>query len=513
MNFLTWSKSAVVGLALMALSGTAWAEGTLRYATVGEPPSLDQQVVTSDLATTIAHHMFEGLYTFNAANAPVGLLASGETISDDGKTIVISLREGVMFHNGQGMTSADVVASLNRWGEFGSRGGLLFENVDSVEATGDYEVTINLNAPFGPWKNLLAFINGGPAIHPASIMENAGKEPIAPEDYIGTGPYKFNEWQPNRYVELVRFDDYTSPEGAADGYGGERKAELDKLRFIPVPDVGTRVAGLKAGDYDYAESIPGDLFADLDADPGVTTILNGGPIFGLVFMNSKEGPLKDNFALRRAIQTAIDKTPALQVAIGPEGLWRANGSFLPEGNVWNTDSGTENFSMGDADKARAMAEAAGYDGEPIKFMVSTNYPFHYDTAIVYTKQLAQAGFNIDLQVYDWATLIEKRAQPDQWDMFFTHHGFVPDPILISVMNDNYPGWWTTAEKAELKAQFTATSDPDERKAIWSKIQALIYEQVPTMKTGDVYTYNIASPDLKGLGDATLIWPSFWNVSK
>lgn len=513
MNIKSWFKSAVAGLALMTLSGTSLADGVMRYATVGEPPSLDQHVVTSDLATTIAHHMFEGLYTFNAANAPVGLLASGEKISGDGKTITITLRKGVKFHNGQTMTSADVVASLNRWGEHGSRGGLLFGNVSSVKATGDHEVTIRLSKPFGPWKNLMAFINGGPAIYPASIMKAAGKEPIAPKDYIGTGPYKFNEWQPNRHVELVRFDGYVSPGGRSDGYAGKRMAKFDALRFIPVPDVGTRVSGLRAGDYDYAESIPGDLFADLDADSGVTTILNGGPIFGLVFMNSKNGPLQNNFALRRAIQTAIDKTPALQVAIGPEGLWRANGSFLPEGNVWYTTSGTESFSMGNAQKAKSMAEAAGYKGDPIKFMVSTNYPFHYDTAIVYTKQLAQAGFNIDLQVYDWATLIEKRAQPDQWDLFFTHHGFVPDPILISVMNDNYPGWWTTDEKAKLKAQFTASSDPAERQAIWSTIQALIYEQVPTMKTGDVYTYNIASPDLKGLGEATLIWPHFWNVSK
>ena len=513
MNFRIWLRPAIALSAFAMLADAAFAAGTLRYATVGEPPSLDQHVVTSDLSTTIAHHVFEGLYTFDASNSPVGLLAAGEAVSDDGKTITISLREGVKFHNGQDMTSADVVASLNRWGEFGSRGGLLFANVGSVAATGDHEVTITLSQPFGPWKNLLAFINGGPAIYPASVAEGAGKEPIAPESYIGTGPYMFGEWEPNRHVELARFDGYVSPDGEADGYGGARVAEFDTLRFIPVPDVGTRVAGLKAGDYDYAESIPGDLYADLEADPSVVTILNGGPIFGLVFTNSKDGPLRENFGLRRAIQTALDKVPALHVAIGPEGLWRANGSFLPEGNVWFTDAGTEHYSMGDANAARAMAEEAGYGGEPIKFMVSTNYPFHYDSAIVYTRQLAQAGFNIDLQVYDWATLIEKRAQPDQWDLFFTHHGFVPDPILISVMNDNYPGWWTTEEKDALKARFTESSDPAERQAIWTEIQALIYQQVPTMKTGDVYTYNIASPALAGLGEATLIWPHFWNVSK
>ena len=514
MRIKAWMKLALgVGATVLTLAGAAWAEGTFRYATVGEPPSLDQQVITSDLATTIAHHMFEGLYTFNSANEPVPLLAKSDTLSDGGKVITITLRDNVTFHNGQPMTSADVVASLERWGAHGSRGSLLFDHVKSVEATGEHEVTITLNEPFGPWKNLLAFINGGAAIYPASVVEGATKEPISPDQYIGTGPYKFSAWEPNRYVELVRYDGYTSPEGKADGYGGERVANFDKLRFVPVPDVGTRVAGVRAGDFDYAESIPGDLYDDLSNDPSVTTILNGGPIFGLVFMNSKAGPLKDNFALRRAIQTAINKTPALQVAIGPEGLWRANGSFFPKGNFWYTEAGAENFSKGDAELARKMAEEAGYKGEPIKFMVSTNYPFHYDTAIVYTKQLAQAGFNIDLQVYDWATLIEKRAQPDQWDMFFTHHGFVPDPILISVMNDNYPGWWTTPEKAELKARFTATADPQERKEIWAQIQSLIYEQVPTMKTGDVYTYNIASPALKGLGETTLIWPHFWNVSK
>lgn len=513
MKIKTWLKSTAVAAALLAMSGAAMADGMLRYATVGEPPSLDQQVITSDLATTIAHHMFEGLYTFDSSNAPVPLLAAGDETSADGKTITIKLREGVTFHNGEPMTSADVLASLKRWGEFGSRGALLFDNVEGVEATGDHEITLKLKQPFGPWKNLMAFINGGPAIYPASVVEGAGKEPIAPESYIGTGPYKFSKWEPNRYVELIRNDSYSSPEGEADGYGGKRVAEFDTLHFIPVSDVGTRVAGVRAGDYDYAESIPGDLFADLDADASVKTIVNGSPLFGLVFMNSKDGPLKENFALRRAIQTAIDKVPALQVSIGPDKLWRANGSFMPKGNVWYSDAGIENFSKGDAEAAKAMAKEAGYTGEPIKFMVSTNYPFHYDSAIVYTKQLAQAGFNIDLQVYDWATLIEKRAQPDQWDMFFTHHGFVPDPILISVMNDNYPGWWATPEKAALKAKFTASSDPAERQAIWAEIQALIYEQVPTMKTGDVYTYNIASPALKGLADATLIWPSFWNVSK
>ena len=201
------------------------------------------------------------------------------------------------------------------------------------------------------------------------------------------------------------------------------------------------------------------------------------------------------------------------MSIGPEKLWRANGSFLPKGNAWYSDSGTDRFSEGNAEKAGALASEAGYDGTPIKFLVSTNYAFHYDQAVVFTRQLLNAGINVEMVVVDWATLIKKRAQPDQWDLFFTHHGFVPDPILISVMNDNYPGWWATTEKQQLKSAFTATNDPAGRKATWGKIQSLIYTQVPTMKTGDVYTYNIASPKLSGIAATTLIWPHFWGVSK
>ena len=517
MNIIRTPMKWFIALALLVLGSTIVLPGQaadmLRYATVGEPPSLDQHVVTSDLATTIAQHIFEGLYTFDENYEPQPLLASGEEVSDDGLTITINLRQDVTFHDGQPMTSADVVASLKRWGEHGSRGKLLFANVSDVSAVDANSVALTFTSTFGPWKNLMAFINGGPAIYPERVVSGAGSTPIDVENYIGTGPYKFGEWAPNRHVELVKYDGYVSAPGEASGYAGERVAHFDRLRFIPVPDPGTRISGVKAGDYDYAESMPSDLIDELDADSATKVVLNGGPIFGLVFMNSKAGPLSENFKLRQAIQAALNKEDALRVAIGPEKLWRSNGSFLPKGNAWFTESGTDFFSQSDAGKAAMLAEEAGYDGTPVKFLVSTNYAFHYDKAVVYTRQLLEAGINVQMVVVDWATLIKKRAQPEEWDLFFTHHGFVPDPILISVMNDNYPGWWVTDEKMQLKTAFTATNDPAARKATWAEIQALIYDQVPTMKTGDIYTYNIASPQLAGIEATTLIWPHFWGVNK
>ena len=83
-------------------------------------------------------------------------------VRDGGKLIVIQLRQGVPFHNGKEMTSADVVASLNRWGKSGARGPVLFAKVEKVEADGTYGVKILFKEPFAPWATLLAYANGGP---------------------------------------------------------------------------------------------------------------------------------------------------------------------------------------------------------------------------------------------------------------------------------------------------------------------------------------------------------------
>ncbi|UOM35749.1 ABC transporter substrate-binding protein [Acuticoccus sp. I52.16.1] len=484
---------------------------TLRYATIGEPPSLDTQMGTAVVATMIGQHMFETLYALDSATVPQPLLATGETVSDDGKIITISLREGVPFHNGKEMKAEDVAASIARWAEFGARGSTL--GLDKVEATGDYEVTVTLKEPNGAWKSLMSQVNGGPVIYPSEIVAEAGGEPIKPESYIGTGPYKFSDWRPNRYVELVKFDDYAALDTPSDGYAGKREAVLDTLRFIPVSDVGTRVSGVQAGDYDYAEFISGDLYGILKDDPSVTPVISDSPIFGLMFMNSKDGIMKDNWALRRAVLAALNMTEALQVSVGDPELWQAQGAFFQDGSVWHTDAGLDAYNAGDPEKAKALAEEAGYDGTPIRLLVSTNYQQHFDQANVFKRQLADAGIEVELDVRDWATLLKQRAEPGAWDMFMTHHNTVADPALLTFMNDNYPGWWTSDEKEALEAEFINTSDADGRPATWEKLQTLAYEQVPAVKVGDVFSFDVAAPGVTPAWEKAPGFHYWWGASK
>ena len=509
---------AVLSLALLAVGvGPGWAGeqpsagGTFRYAMIDTPPTLDQHIVTATLGTTISQHFFETLFAFTEAYEPVPFLAKSADVRDGGKLILIQLRQGVLFHNGKEMTSADVVASLNRWGKSGARGPVLFGKVDKVEADGKYGVRIVLKEPFAPWATLLAFANGGPVIYPKEVVENAGKEPIGPKDYIGTGPYRFVEWKSGHEIILERFDKYAKHTDKGDGYAGERNAYFDRIVFIPVADPGTRVNGIKAGEYDYAEWIPGDLFEGLERDASVRTMIRKAAEFGELFFNQKEG-LMTNQKLRQAVYAALNMEPALRASVGPQKLWSLNGALMPPGTKWYSKVALDQYSQGNAERAKALAKKAGYKGEPIRYMVTTSYEHHYSATVVLSKQLKDAGFNIDLQIYDWATLVQRRAQPNLWNLFYTTHGFVPDPMLYTFMSPAYPGWWDTPRKRQYMGEFTSRSEPARRMEAMEKLQALFYEEVPLAKTGDSYTYDIYTPKVQGVGATTLLnFNRFWNV--
>jgi peptide/nickel transport system substrate-binding protein len=487
--------------------------GTLRFAMIDTPPALDAHVLTATLSTTVSQHFLETLFTFTNQYEPVPHLAKSAETRDGGKLIVIQLREGVLFHNGKEMTSEDVVASLVRWGKFGARAPNLFRHVDRVAADGKYGVRIYLKNPFAPWATMLAYANGGPTIYPKEVMENATKQPIPPAAYIGTGPYRFVEWKAGHEIILERFDRYAKRTEKRDGDAGERVAYFDKLVFVPVADPGTRVNGTKSGEYDYAEYIPGDLFEGLSRDASVATMIRKAAGFGELFFNMKEG-MMTNQKLRQAMLAATNMEPVLSASVGPKALWALNGALMPQGTKWFSKVGIEPYSQGNAAKARALAKEAGYKGEPIRYMVTTSYADHYSASVVLVKQLKDAGFNIDMQIYDWATLVDRRAKPGLWDVFYTTHGSVPDPILFTFMSPTYPGWWDTPAKSQYTAEFTAAPDSAKRLAALEKLQTLFYQDVPLLRTGDTFTYDIYNPKLRGILPSTMLnFPNFWNVWK
>ena len=100
---MTRAAAALITASLLNVQASA--AGMLREATIGEPPPLDVMLTTADVAAVIGRHIFETLYALDSTYTPRPLLADSDRVEDGGKTIVITLREGVLFHNGKEMTA------------------------------------------------------------------------------------------------------------------------------------------------------------------------------------------------------------------------------------------------------------------------------------------------------------------------------------------------------------------------------------------------------------------------
>lgn len=498
----------LMGTALTVLPTSLFAQekgGVINVATIGEPPTLDPMASTADLVGIVTQHIFETLYTFDKGWKVTPLLAESlPEISADGKTYTIKLRSGIKFHDNTDMNSEDVVASLTRWTKLASRGKQVAGFIEKITATDPSTVTISLKQPYAPLASLLAFNNSAAIILPAEKQA----EPMS--EFIGTGPYMLKERKADQYIQLTRFDGYKSREGAGDGYGGGRHQYLDEIRFVPVPDPNTRVEAAVSGQYDYIDSIPVESYARLQGSSSSEPVMLkpfGYPIF--VF-NTAEGNAR-NVAIRKAIRQALNMEDMMAAAFGSTDFYALDGNIYPSTFVWSTDAGVAgNYNVADPEGAKAAATAAGYKGEPIRILTSRQYEFHYKMAQVAAEYLKLAGFTVDLQVVDWATLTQRRADKGLWDIYITHSPFLPEPALIGTLSKSSPGWWDTPARDASVDAFTAEVDPDKRIALWANVQKAIYDDVAFIKIGDFNAVAAKSKKLQGVDPAP--WPYFWNAS-
>ncbi|HYG89179.1 MAG TPA: ABC transporter substrate-binding protein [Azospirillum sp.] len=505
--------TAALGAALTTGALGAWhtpalaqqAGSSITVATIGEPPTLDPIGTTSDLVSIITQHVFETLFTFDKEWQFQPLVAAAlPQVSADGRTYTIPLRGDVAFHDGSKMTADDVVASLDRWTKVSPRGKTVAPMVESIAARDAATVVITLKEPFAPLTALLAMNNGAAAIVPKSSID--GANPL--KALVGTGPYKLLEHKPDQYIRLVRHDGYASPAGPPSGYAGSRAAKIGEVRFVPVPNATTRVSGVLSGQYQFADSLPAESLGRFKGVAGVQSVIVKPFGFPLMIMNTKTG-VAANQKVRQAVLTALEPGDMLLAGFGDPAFLAAEGSIYGPGTPYYDTASAKPYTEHTPGKAADLLKAAGYKGEPIRIMTSTQYEFLYKMSLVAQAQLEAAGFKVDLQVLDWATLLQRRGDEKAWDAFFTYHTFVPEPSLITVVNPSYPGWWDSPAKRDALAAFNREMDPAARKAKWTALQTLFYSEVPSIKVGDFYNLAAASDKLTNYTPTP--WPFFWNV--
>lgn len=501
-------RSLLLAAMVLPCATLVQAQAARAYATlamVAEPQTLDPMASTADLVGTIMQHVYEPLYTFDAKWNVVPMLAeAAPKISADGKTYSIALRKDVQLHSGRALNADDVVASLQRWMEQSPRGKAVGKQIASIAAKGPLALEIVLKEPYAPLLAQLALPSGM-----AAIM---AKESIATplKDFVGTGPYRFKERRPDQFVLLSRFDQYSARSEPASGYGGKRVAHIAELRFVPVPNANTRVEGALAGQYDFADLLPTEALPRLEKASGKTLPIMT-PAFGFPYLvlNTKEGVMASQ-PLRQALQIALGEGEMLAAGFGDTRFFAVEGNHFPKASPFYSEAGTAHYNQRNAPKAKEAAAKAGYKGEPIRVLTSRQYDFHYNMALLMAEQLKRAGFKVDLNVVDWATLVQRRNDAKLWDIYVTHSGQFPEPMLSPPqLGDGAPGWWDTPAKQAALAAFNAEPNPAKRGALWGKVQQLVYDEVPYINVGKFSGLSAKSPALDGYVPAT--WPFFWNA--
>lgn len=481
--------------------------GELNIALNAQPPTFDPMFSTAVATRDVTRLVFETLLTIDSTFQAQPMLAeSVET--DDNQTFTFKLREGVKFHNGDEMTADDVVASMERWMGLSSSAIEAFGTAD-FEAVDEYTVTMVLEEPISVTLDIVASPGQAPAIMPKEIAEAAGMDEL--DEYIGTGPYQFVEWVQDQYIHLEKYDDYSSLDTPADGLSGKKEAKLDDIYFRMVSDHSTRLAGLQTGEYDLVYQVPLDNFDQVKNDPDLDAEAELVGNLNLVY-NKQEGPMSD-VNMRKAVNAALNLDDVLLAALINEETMLLNSSYMsPQIEHWASDAGSEFYNQNDIELAKEYLEEAGYDGEEIRILTTRDYEYYYSAAVVLKEQLEKAGMNVELAVYDWATVTELREDPDEWELLTNGFTFRSEPSQILEFRSTWAGGVEDEKVEELKKAMIDAETQEEAKEYWDELQRYGWEEfLPVTKLGNYGNIYGASKNVQGYEIFT--GPIIWNAYK
>jgi peptide/nickel transport system substrate-binding protein len=476
--------------------------GTLRFATEQDISSVDPNVMGT-FNHEVGRHIYEGLLALNEGLGVIPSLANNYTISDDGTVYTFELNEGVLFHNGKEMTSGDVVYSLNRLLE--SPRGSQYESIVNIEAVDNYTVKITIAEPSGPFLVSLASPYTA-AIIPEGIEEEQGGELTFP---IGTGPFMFVEWIPDRHVHLKRFPEYWGGLGESSGTGGEKIAYIEDLYFIPTSEVAARSLGLEAGDLDLA-FIPSKETIRLGDLPQLV-VASTGPTFDTwnYWFNMQRAPFND-INLRMAFVHSINREELLIAAV--DGYGEIVNSPYPPFSDWFTTEHSAGPEY-DMDLAKDYIAKSSYNGEKITITTMKGYPAMDRMGIYAESKLKELGVNVELEYLEWTALFDKFNSGD-YDLMVYGYGALIDPdewYYGRLHRNNITNGWDNPEYHSIIEEARRSSDFEQRRSLYAQAQEIIMEDMPTFFTfAESYTY-VHNDRVKGFKPWNAAFTRLWNV--
>ena len=499
------------------------AANVLRFVPQTDVAVLDPIWTTTYPTRDHAYMVFDTLYGMDGSYAASPQMAAGAVVDDDRRRWRIGLREGLRFHDGTPVLARDCVASIRRWGARDAFGQALMAATDELSAPDDRTIQFRLKQPFPLLPDALG--KAPPSMCAMMPERLALTDPYTQvTEMVGSGPFRFkaDERVPGSLLVYEKFADYIPRSGGnPDWTAGPKIVHLDRVEWHVIPDAGTAAAALSRGEVDWWWLPDADLLPMLNRDKGVLVRQNDPTgLIGTMRMNQLQPPF-DNPALRRAVLGAVTQADFMQAVAGDDpARWRDGvGVFCP-GTPLASDAGMAVLTAPrDLARSRAAVAASGYKGERVVVLGASDIASSKALSDVGQDLLKQLGLNVDYQVSDWGTLVQRRAKMDPvaaggWSVFHTFWSgldqFSPAGHVFLRANGKHaaPGWPDSPALEQLRADWFAAPDLPAQQAIAAKMQLQAFQDVPYIPLGQQLT---ATAMRRQVGGVLRGIPVFWNI--
>ena len=455
--------------------------GTLVVATALEPTYYQTNYQWDGGVVYISHNILSKLcYWDEDTKTMVPDLAESWEASDDLMTWTFHLREGVTWHDGEPFTAADVKWTFDSILEYGDQAYTYtyVKMVESVETPDDYTVVFHMAYPCGTFVESVGDYQG-PDILPAHIYE--GTDPYtnpANQNPVGTGPFKFVEYEPGNYCRLEANTDY---------YGDG--PYLDEVIYSFTPDLTTATTALEAGEVGWMTATPSFAEADrLATVDGITVETQGTNIVQWTQFNLSEEaarPYISDVRVREAICWAIDNQNIADVLY--MGYVEPSDNWYISTVEWAVNRDVE-YPGYDVEKANQILDEAGYERGSDGYRFELTYRC-FTTSIFGTtdiptlvaQYLDAVGIKLNVERYEWAVRAEYLDENLEWDMCSAGGSRGPDPNSFA----NVWGYSTSNktryyndEVMSLFEQGTMYATQEERAPYYKEIQEIFAEDIP-----------------------------------
>lgn len=508
-------KALVLSAGVLFLSDAASAQGALRVMLNADIRGTDPGVNTDLNTSTVALHVMEGLVAYREDGSVGPMLAEKVDLSADGLTYTFTLRDGVAFHNGAKLDSAIVTAAWKRYmdpatqwrcvNEFDGRG---VSKIVEIAAPDPRTVVFRIEKASAMFLGQMARLEcGSSAIYHMDSVGADGKW-ASP---IGTGPYKLGDWRRGQYIELERFAGYASRGGARDGLTGGKMAYADKVRFVIIPDGAAAKAALFSGSLDIRPDLSAADFdetrqrSDVKIESGPTLELNG-----VLFQTTD--PLLSDVRIRRAISLTIDREALVETLAN--GLVKSVSSPIPLSSPYSGKVQQEPLAFNIAEAKKLLAEA-GYKGQPIKMLTTKRYNALYNGAVFIQSMAKAAGINIEIEVLEWATLLDQYLKGTYQSMFFSYAARLDAALSFQMLTGpkaSQPNKvWDNPEAVALINQALVASDPKIRQALFDDLHKRFIADLPMIPLWNTPDIAAFRSNVIGYKSWPAAMPRIWGV--